>query len=148
MSRTIRILLVEDNPADVDLARETFADSPYSVQIDVAADGVEALARLRDRNGGSYRPDVILLDLNLPRKDGRAVLAELKSNVRLSTIPVIVLTSSEADSDVAESYRRGANCYISKPQNLGMFRAAIRGIEGFWFSLAKLPVAAGNASSS
>ena len=134
-----RILLVEDNPADADLARETLLAGRFQVDPDVAEDGVIALERLRRH--GAPLPDLIILDLNLPRIDGRQVLTEIKRTDSLKMIPVVVLTSSEEERDIESSYALGANCYIAKPKNLRSFKAAFRALEEFWFSIAKLPAA-------
>jgi len=137
----IEILLVEDNQGDVLLTREAFKEAKVLNHLSVVSDGVEALAYLR-REGSfsdSVRPDLILLDLNLPRKGGREVLAELKGDERLRGIPVVVLTTSQAEEDIAQAYRAQANCYISKPVDLDQFVRAVRSIESFWLTLAKLP---------
>jgi chemotaxis family two-component system response regulator Rcp1 len=141
MHDTIEILLVEDNPADVDLTTETLAYAKIRNHLHVVNDGVEALAFLRreGRYREASRPDLILLDLNLPRKDGRAVLTELKADPELASIPVVVLTSSDAERDVVRSYDLGANCYINKPVDLDQFASVVRTIEDFWFLVVKLP---------
>ena len=139
--RPVEILLVEDNPGDVDLTRETLQDSKLLNHMSVVNNGVEAMAYLR--RAGKYvdatRPDLILLDLNLPKKDGREVLAEIKVDERLKRIPVVVLTSSSAEQDILETYDLHANCYITKPVNLDQFSAVVRAIEEFWFTIVKLP---------
>lgn len=139
--RVIHVLLVEDNPADVDLAREALEASRLHLEISVAMDGVDALdfLRARGRYSDVSRPDLILLDLNLPRKSGRELLAEIKMDPELKRIPVVVLSSSEADRDVLESYSLGANCYVTKPVDLRVFQSIVQGIEGFWFTIVKLP---------
>ena len=139
--RPIEILLVEDNPGDVDLIREMIEDSKVRNVMNHASDGVEALAYLHRQKPytGATRPDLILLDLNLPKKDGREVLAEVKHDNRLKDIPVVVLTTSEAESDVLRSYQLHANCYISKPVDLAKFTTIIRSIEDFWLTVVKLP---------
>ena len=139
--RPIEILLVEDNPGDVDLTREMIENSKVRNVMNNVGDGSEALAYLRRQKpyGKATRPDLILLDLNLPRKDGRAVLSEIKQDDRLKDIPVVVLTTSEAESDVLRSYQLHANCYISKPVDLAKFTAIIRSIEDFWLTVVKLP---------
>ena len=140
-SQNIEILLVEDNPADVDLTRETMELAKINNHLHVACDGVEALAFLR-REGpykDSVRPDLILLDLNLPKKDGRAVLREIKNDPELKMIPVVVLTSSEAERDIVRSYSLGANCYVTKPVDLISFSEVVKSIESFWFQVVKLP---------
>jgi CheY-like chemotaxis protein len=137
----IEILLVEDSPADVDLTREALDDAKVRNHLSVVADGVEALAFLRreGRYADAPRPDLILLDLNLPKKDGREVLAEIKADARLRTIPVIVLTTSAAEQDVVQSYNLHANCYITKPVDLDQFITVIRSIEAFWLMIVTLP---------
>lgn len=137
----IKILLVEDNPADADLTRETLESSKILSELDVVCDGIEAMAYLRRE--GNYakapRPDIILLDLNLPRKDGREVLADLKADPALRRIPVIVLTSSETEEDVLRSYDLQASAYVTKPVDLAGFGKIVRAIEGFWFSVVTFP---------
>ena len=139
--RPIEILLVEDNPGDVRLTMESLKESKVRNNLHVASDGVEAMEFLR-RNGrhvGALRPDLILLDLNLPRMDGREVLAEIKSDPKLKTIPVVVLTTSRAEQDVLRSYELQANCYITKPVDLEQFIDVVRSIEEFWFTIVTLP---------
>jgi CheY-like chemotaxis protein len=135
------ILLVEDNPGDVVLTRQALAEQSAPHRLSVAADGEEALAFLRrhGRHAVAPRPDLILLDLNLPRKDGRAVLTELKSDAALKRIPVVVLTSSAADEDVVKCYDLHANCYITKPVDFSRFVDVIGTVMRFWFSVATLP---------
>jgi CheY-like chemotaxis protein len=137
----IEILLVEDNPGDVRLTEEILKDGKMQNNMHVVKDGVEALAFLRRK--GKYadmlRPDLILLDLNLPKKDGREVLAEIKGNGDLRGIPVVVLTTSKAEQDVLKAYNLHANCYITKPVDLDQFIAVVRSIEDFWLSIVKLP---------
>ena len=137
----IQVLLVEDNPGDVRLTREAFRDAKVHLDLHVAGDGVEAMEFLyhEGKHGSSPRPDLILLDLNLPRKDGREVLAEIKAHPSLKTIPVVILTTSAADADIERSYLLHANCYISKPVDLEGFLTVIRSIDGFWLSVVKLP---------
>ena len=139
--RAIEILLVEDNPGDVRLTRELFSESRVRNRLSVAGDGAEALAFLRQEGPHlhSRRPDLILLDLNLPRIDGRQVLAVIKSDQALRRIPVVVFSSSKADEDIRESYELHANCYLTKPMNLDEFTVAVRSIEDFWFSVVQLP---------
>jgi chemotaxis family two-component system response regulator Rcp1 len=141
MHNFIEILLVEDNPADVDLTQETLAYAKIRNRLHVVTDGEEALEFLRrqGRYSDAVRPDVILLDLNLPRKDGREVLEELKADPDLRSIPVVVLTSSDAEKDVVRSYDLGANCYVTKPVDLDQFASVVRTIEDFWFIVVKLP---------
>lgn len=137
----VHILLVEDNPGDVRLTLEALRDGRISNQVSVAHDGEEALDFLRRR--GPYvdaaRPDLVLLDLNLPKKDGREVLQEVKADAQLHRIPVIVLTTSSADQDVLLSYNLHANCYIKKPIEYDEFMGAIRGLENFWTKIVRLP---------
>lgn len=139
--RPIKILLVDDDPGDVDLTREMFEEQKIAVNLQVAVDGVEALAYLRREGeyGRAVRPDIILLDLNMPRKDGREVLAELKHDDDLKTIPVVVLTTSEAEEDVLKAYQHGANCYITKPVDLAQMAKIATSIDDFWFTVVKLP---------
>jgi CheY-like chemotaxis protein len=137
----IRILLVEDNPGDVRLTREAFRDGKMENPLDVVPDGVEALAYLRQE--GAYRdkatPDLILLDLNLPRMDGREVLAAVKADPRLKSIPVVVLTTSQAEQDVVRSYLLQASCFITKPVDFDQFTEVVKGIDSFWLSIVTLP---------
>ncbi len=134
------ILLVEDNPGDVRLTQEALRDGRIDNCLTVCGDGDEAMALLRGRMAeGKPPPVIVLLDLNLPRKDGRAVLAEMKADPQLRTIPVIVLTSSAAERDIVESYEHNANAYVTKPIDLGDFIAAIRALEGFWLQVVQLP---------
>jgi len=137
----IEVLLVEDSPGDVRLTQEAFRDANPSIHLHVASDGVEAMAFLRHE--GTHvrapRPDLILLDLNLPKMDGRAVLAQIKADSSLKTIPTIILTTSEAQADIVQSYRLSANCYLSKPVQLDAFESLIKSINDFWLTKAKLP---------
>lgn len=137
----VSVLLVEDNPADADLTCEMLMGGEYVVTLLTAVDGVDALDILnqRGRHADAPRPDLILLDLNLPRVDGREVLERIKSRKDLQEIPVIILTSSDAESDVHTSYALGANCYITKPVDFHTYRNVVRSMEGFWFSIVKLP---------
>jgi two-component system, chemotaxis family, response regulator Rcp1 len=137
--RPIKILLVEDNPGDVRLTQEALRESGLPTHLQVAIDGVEALATLRQLEP-SFRPDLILLDLNLPRKSGCEVLAEIKTDETLKRIPVIVLTTSSADEDIGRAYGLHANCYIAKPVNLDRFFQVVRVIEDFWLNTVLLPV--------
>jgi two-component system, chemotaxis family, response regulator Rcp1 len=139
--KPIQILLVEDNPGDVRLVVEALRDAKVRNQLHVVQDGVEAMSLLR-REGqyvGIARPDLILLDLNLPRKDGREVLAEIKQDADLKRIPVVILTSSAAEQDVLHAYNLYANCYITKPLALEEFLGVIRAIDDFWLAVVKLP---------
>jgi two-component system, chemotaxis family, response regulator Rcp1 len=141
MNHEIQILLVEDNPADARLVAELLKEGQLSHRIRHVSDGVEALTYLREHDAQTppFRPDLILLDLNLPRKDGRELLAEIKSDERLRRIPVVVLTTSQAEEDVARAYGLYANCYITKPVDLDQFACVVRSIENFWMITAKLP---------
>ena len=139
--KPIDILLVEDNPGDADLAREALEDSKVNNALHVVDDGEKAMFFLR--RSGAYndapRPDLILLDLNLPKKDGRQVLAEIKADDDLKRIPVVILTTSQAEEDVIKSYNLHANCYITKPIDLHQFLHVVRSIEDFWLSIVILP---------
>jgi CheY-like chemotaxis protein len=139
--RPVEILLVEDNPIDVRMTRESLKDSKVLNHMSVVDNGVEAMAFLRRE--GKYvkatRPDLILLDLNLPKKDGREVLAEIKADEQLRRIPVVVLTTSSAEQDILKTYDLHANCYITKPVNMDQFNAVVKAIEEFWFTIVKLP---------
>jgi len=139
--RTAEILLVEDNPADVSLTRGALQTGPVPAHLSVARDGVEALAFLRHEGtyADSPRPDIILLDLNLPQKSGAEVLKEIKADEELRCIPVVVLTTSGAEEDVRASYDRSANCYVTKPVTLDEYATVIRAIETFWLLVAQLP---------
>jgi two-component system, chemotaxis family, response regulator Rcp1 len=139
--RLVEILLVEDNPGDIRLTQEVFKEGKVRNQLSVVRNGEEALAFLhREGHFASVlRPDMILLDLNLPRKDGRAVLAEIKADPDLKRIPVIILTTSGAESDLIQTYNLHANCYIVKPVELDHFIEAVKRIEGFWLQIVKLP---------
>lgn len=141
MGRPVEILLVEDNPGDVRLTQENFKESKIRNNMCVVNDGVEALAFLRreGRYGDAVRPDVILLDLNLPRKDGREVLKEIKADPELRRIPVVILTISSADEDIIRSYDLHANCYITKPIDLEQFGKVVKSISDFWLTMVKLP---------
>ena len=140
-NRSIDILMVEDDPGDVDLTRETLEDSKITVSLNVVEDGVMALEYLRQKGqyANAKRPDMILLDLNLPKKDGREVLAEIKNDPNLKSIPVVVLTTSDANKDIVRTYDLGANCYITKPVGLEQFSTVVKSIENFWFTIVKLP---------
>lgn len=141
MNRPIYILLVEDNPGDADLTREALEASGLDLEIAVVPDGPEALAYLHRAppHADVPRPDLILLDLNLPKMDGREVLGKIKSEPSLRRIPILILTSSDAERDVLESYDLGANSYVTKPVGLGAFQTVLRTLEAFWFATAKLP---------
>jgi two-component system, chemotaxis family, response regulator Rcp1 len=137
----IRILLVEDNPGDVRLTIEALKDGKMDNPLDAVRDGVEALAYLRQEGPYAAKPlpDLILLDLNLPRMDGREVLAAIKEDPRLRQIPVVVLTTSRAEQDIIKSYHLHANCFITKPVDLDQFVDVVRGIDNFWLSIVTLP---------
>ena len=139
--KIIEILLVEDSPGDIRLTQEALKESKISNNLHVVMDGEEAIAFLKKEGKFSEkpRPDLILLDLNLPKKDGRDVLAEIKKDKDLKRIPVVVLTISEAEEDVLKSYNLYANCYITKPVDLNQFLKVILSIENFWFTIVKLP---------
>ena len=139
--RTIEILLVEDSPTDALLTKRALADARLINRLHIVEDGVQALAFLRREPPytDAVRPDLILLDLNLPKKDGREVLGEIKEDDELKVIPVIVLTTSRAEEDVLRSYRLHANCYISKPVDFDSFTEAITTLEKFWFAVVTLP---------
>ncbi len=138
---TRQVLLVEDSPGDVRLTQEAFREARRSVQVHVASDGLEAMAFLR--RDGTYtnapRPDLILLDLNLPKMDGREVLARIKGDDRFKTIPTVILTTSESEVDIMQSYQLQANCYLSKPVQLESFERLISSINDFWLTMARLP---------
>jgi two-component system, chemotaxis family, response regulator Rcp1 len=137
-SSPIEIMLVEDNPADVRLTIEALKDAKVPNRLRVARDGVEAIRLLRDDTGTVPRPDLVLLDLNLPRKDGREVLAEIKKDDALRHIPVVILTTSQAEQDIVQSYRLGANAFITKPAEIDHFFEVIRSMEHFWVQVARL----------
>jgi CheY-like chemotaxis protein len=139
--KPIEILLVEDNPADVRLTQEALKEGKVRNNLFVARDGVEALELLRRQgpHAKATKPDLILLDLNLPRKDGREVLADIKNDDNLRTIPVVVLTTSSAEADILKSYNLHANCYITKPVDLEQFLRVVRSIEDFWLTVVRLP---------
>ena len=139
--KTVEVLLVENDPGDVDLTREVLKESKVLVHLNVVEDGVKALEYLRKQ--GLYsrvvRPDVILLDLNLPKQDGRQVLREIKNDERLKMIPVVILSTSDSDTDILRSYGLGGNCYVTKPGDLQHFTQIIKAIQDFWFTLVQLP---------
>ena len=139
--RPVEILLVEDDPGDVDLTMEVLDMAKVKLNINVVTDGVEALQYLRQE--GKYkmapRPDMLLLDLNMPRMDGRETLEEIKKDENLRGIPIIILTTSDADTDVVRSYALGASCFITKPVGLDQFTKVVQSIENFWFTIVKLP---------
>jgi chemotaxis family two-component system response regulator Rcp1 len=137
----INVLLVEDSPGDVRLTQEAFRDANTSVHLHVASDGVEAMAFLTHR--GAYsdapRPDLTLLDLNMPKMDGRQVLAHIKADDDLKTIPIVILTTSAAEEDIAKCYKLQANCYLTKPVELNAFENLVKSINDFWLARARLP---------
>ena len=137
----IDVLLVEDSPGDVRLTQEALREANRAVRLHVAVDGVDAMDFLRreGRHLRAPRPDLILLDLNLPKMDGREVLAQIKADDRLRTIPTIILTTSEAEADITKSYQLRANCFLSKPVELGAFESLVKSINDFWLTKAKLP---------
>jgi CheY-like chemotaxis protein len=140
-SRTIEVLLVEDNPGDANLTRIALADREINVHLSVVADGVEAMNFLH-RQGEYHQavpPDLILLDWNLPRKDGREVLVEIRADARFQRIPVVVLTTSQAEEDILKAYNLHANCYITKPVDFNHFVEIVQSIEDFWFNIVQLP---------
>jgi CheY-like chemotaxis protein len=140
--RPIEILLVEDNPGDVRLTQEALGEAKVRNNLAVVRDGEEALGYLRRQPPfeEAVRPDLVLLDLNLPRKDGREVLAEIKADPELRRLPVVVLTTSSAEKDILESYNLHANCYITKPVDLDQFVSIVASIEDFWLTIVRLPV--------
>jgi two-component system, chemotaxis family, response regulator Rcp1 len=140
-AKPIEILLAEDSPGDVRLTREAFKESRVLNHLHVVKDGMEVIAFLRKegRYASAIRPDLILLDLNLPKKNGQEVLAEIKEDPNLKRIPVIILTVSRAEEDILRSYNLHANCYITKPVELDQFLTAVKGIEDFWLAIVKLP---------
>ncbi|HUT15888.1 MAG TPA: response regulator [Anaerolineae bacterium] len=139
--RPIEILFVEDNPGDVRLTKEALRAAKMRVNVRVAWDGEEAIEYLRKEGqyADALRPDLILLDLNLPKKSGREVLAEIKADRDLRSIPVVVLTSSKAEEDIAKTYNLHANCYVTKPADLDQFIRVVQSIESFWLTIVKLP---------
>jgi chemotaxis family two-component system response regulator Rcp1 len=141
LGRPVEILLVEDNPGDVRLTLESLKDAKMANRVNVVGDGEEAIALLRreGRFADAVRPDLILLDLNLPKMDGREVLAVIKSTPGLRRIPVVILTTSKAEQDVLKSYELNANCYITKPVDLDQFISVVTAIDNFWFTIVELP---------
>ena len=139
--RPIDILLVEDNPGDVRLTREALKEGKVLNNLHVASDGMEAVAFLRRQGkfADEIRPDIILLDLNLPKKDGREVLADIKTDPDLRRIPVVILTTSKAEEDILKTYDLHANCYITKPVDLDQFITVVQSVEDFWFTVVRLP---------
>ena len=141
-TRPIEILLVEDNPGDARLAQEAMKEAKVKNNLHWVEDGVQAMSFLRNEEGyeEAPRPDVVLLDLNLPKKDGREVLSEIKSDNQLKNIPVVILTVSKDEEDILKSYDLHANCYITKPLDLDSFLEVVRSIEDFWLTIVKLPL--------
>lgn len=141
----MEVLLVEDSPGDVRLTQEAFRDAVARIRLHVVTDGVEAMAFLRREgvHANAPRPDLILLDLNLPKMDGREVLAHIKDDASLKTIPTVILTTSEAEVDIVKSYQLHANCYLSKPVQLDSFESLVKSINGFWLKDVKLPAKVG-----
>jgi CheY-like chemotaxis protein len=139
--KAIDILLVEDNPGDVRLAIEAFKEGKVSNRLNVVKDGIEAISFLKQegRYSDAPRPDLILLDLNLPKKDGREVLAEIKADRNLKRIPVVILTTSNAEEDILKAYNLNGNCYITKPVDLDQFFTVVKYIENFWLTVVTLP---------
>ena len=138
----IEVLLVEDSPGDVRLTREAFSDVNSSIHLSVVSDGLEAMSfhlRHEGVHTNAPRPGIILLDLNLPKMDGREVLAIIKEDPSLKTIPIVILTTSDAEVDIARSYELKANCYLSKPVQLATFEALVKSINDFWLTKVKLP---------
>jgi len=140
-NKPIEVLLVEDNPGDIVLTKEALRDDKLTINLNVVNNGEQAMDYLCRR--GAYtravRPDLILLDLNLPKKDGREVLAEIKNDLALRNIPVVVLTTSQAEEDILKAYALNANCYVQKPIDLEQFMKVVKSIESFWFTVVKLP---------
>jgi two-component system, chemotaxis family, response regulator Rcp1 len=138
---SLEVLLVEDSPGDVRLTQEAFEATNMAVNLNVAVDGVEAMAYLRREKAyaNARRPDLILLDLNMPRMDGREVLALIKKDDNLKTIPIVILTTSESEGDIVKSYQLHANCYLCKPVQLSAFESLVKSINDFWLTKAKLP---------
>ncbi|WP_310532693.1 response regulator [Novosphingobium sp.] len=137
----MHVLLVEDSPGDVRLTQEAFREANRSIRLHVATDGVEAMAFLRHEGGhvDAPRPDIILLDLNLPRMDGREVLAKIKADEDLKTIPIVILTTSDSETDIVRSYQLHANCYLNKPVQFEEFESLVKSINDFWLTKVKLP---------
>ncbi len=137
----MHVLLVEDSPGDVRLTQEAFRDADRTIRLHVASDGVEAMAFLKHEgsHADAPRPDIILLDLNLPKMDGREVLARIKEDDSLKTIPIVILTTSDSEADIVKSYQLHANCYLSKPVQLEEFETLVKSINDFWLTKVKLP---------
>lgn len=139
--KPIQVLLVEDNPGDVRLTQEAFREANGAIRLHVACDGIEAMAFLHRDAGyvNAPRPDLILLDLNLPKMDGREVLAHIKEDHELMMIPIVILTTSDAEKDIVQSYQLHANCYLTKPVQLSAFESLVKSINEFWLTRVKLP---------
>ncbi len=150
LGRPIEILLVEDSPSDTELTVEALTGAKILNRLSIVEDGVKAMEFLRRQGpyANATRPDLIMLDLNLPRKDGREVLAEIKADNALQTIPVVVLTTSQAEQDVLHAYTLHANCYITKPVDFRQFLKVVKAIESFWLTIVKLPPPNGTAEAS
>ncbi len=134
--KTVQILMVDDDKADVQLAKESLKGSKLKIQMHHVSDGEECLTYLREEDS---KPDLILLDLNMPKLDGRQVLVELKKDAAVKHIPVVILTTSASEADIEEMYKLGANCYVTKPVDFDQFRNVVNGIADFWFTVVKLP---------
>lgn len=139
--RAVEVLLVEDDPGDIELTKEAIEKARLSINLNVVRDGEEAMAYLRRKGefANAVRPDLVLLDLNMPRKDGREVLREIRSDSDLTSLPVVVLTTSDADEDILRTYDLGANCYVTKPVGLEQFMKVVQTVGNFWFMIVKLP---------
>lgn len=139
---SLEVLLVEDSPGDVRLTQEAFREANGAIRLHVAADGLEAMAFLRreGEHAGAPRPDLILLDLNLPKMDGREVLTQIKADGALKTIPTVILTTSDAEADIVKSYQLQANCFLSKPVELDKFEILVKSINDFWLTKVRLPL--------
>ena len=142
----IEVLLVEDSPGDIRLTQEAFRDANQEIRLHIAIDGVDAMAFLQKKGAHAKapRPDIILLDLNLPKMDGREVLAQLKDDGSLCLIPIVILTTSDSEADIVKSYQLKANCYLSKPVQLDEFESLVKSINDFWLTKVKLPQHAPN----
>jgi CheY-like chemotaxis protein len=141
MNKPISVLLIEDNPADAELTKELLESDKLHLSVHVASDGEQALSMLLPgpQNPNPLTPDLILLDINLPKLDGRAVLREIRNRDELKKVPVVILSSSDAEQDIARSYELGANCYVTKPVGLNEFQNIVRSVHQFWFTVVKLP---------
>jgi CheY-like chemotaxis protein len=139
--RAVEVLLVEDDPGDIELTKEAIEKARLSINLNVVRDGEEAMAYLRRKGefANAVRPDLVLLDLNMPRKDGREVLREIRADPDLTSLPVVILTTSDADEDILRTYDLGANCYVTKPVGLEQFMKVVQTVGNFWFMIVKLP---------